>query len=143
MIDADIEFDLSDWMLLWEGDEDIVTAEYSKKVIGESAAKCGLGFTRVHRSVFEKMAALRNPDETETVPPYYLKGRMLRAYFTTGPNFESRWVGEDHSFFLRASMTDATVRFETRTRLRHIGPFAYHYPQQIPEYAVLTDQGAN
>jgi hypothetical protein len=142
-IDSDIEFDISDWELLWEGDEDIVTAVYSKKVIGEPPAQFGLGFTRIHRSVFEKMKELKNPDGTEMVPRFYDKGQIHLGYYTTGPNSDARWVGEDKSFFFRASLTDATYRLETRTRLRHIGYFAYHYPEQIPDYPMLTGDGAN
>jgi hypothetical protein len=142
-IDSDIEFDLSDWEKLWEGDEDIATAEYSKKVIGEPPAQFGLGFTRVHRSVFEKLKALENEDGTELVPRFYHKSEIMTGYYTAGPNTEARWVGEDKSFFFRASLTNATYRIEKRTHLRHIGQFAFHYPQQIPNYENEPDQGAN
>ena len=142
-IDSDIEFTLSDWLILWEGNEDIVTSAYAKKKIGEPPSQLGLGFTRVHRSVFERMRDLRNDDGTETVPVFYHKGKVMRAYYTTGPSPDSRWVGEDNSFYFRAGLIDASYRIETRTRLNHIGPFPYGYPQQIPEYSVMTEQGAN
>lgn len=143
MLDSDIEFDRDDWLKLWEGDEDIVTAEYSKKMIGQPPARLGLGFTRAHRTVFEKIRDHTYSDGTELAPKFYLEGRCISAYFTTGPTMQSRWMGEDHSFFMRASVIDATYRVETRTHLRHIGPFSYHYPQQIPDYAAETGQGAN
>ncbi len=143
MIDSDIGFDLSDWELLWEGDEDIVTAEYSKKIIGERPAQFGLGFTRIHRSVLEKIKDLTNDDGSEKVPRFYHEGEIAVAYHTSGPNPESRWIGEDRALFFWASLTDANYRLETRTRLRHIGRFAYQYPQQIPDYTDLTHEGAN
>lgn len=143
MIDSDIEFDLSDWLTLWQGDEDIVTAEYSKKQIGAPPARMGLGFTRVHRRVFEKIRDYTYPDGTELAPKFYLEGRCISSYFTAGPTRQSRWMGEDHSLFMRAGVIEASYRIETNTRLRHIGPFAYHYPQQIPDFAAATGQGAN
>jgi len=144
MIDSDIEFDLSDFELLWEGDEPIVTAEYSKKVIGQPPASFGLGFTRVHRDVFQKMKDAQTSDGQEAVPRFYYDGAVHCAYFTSGPSPEARWIGEDRSLFMRIAMlTNCTYRLEKRTRLRHIGWFAYHYPDQIPDFAAETGQGAN
>lgn len=142
MLDSDIEFQRSDVELLWEGDEDIVTAEYSKKKLGEAPAQFGLGFTRIHRSVFERIADLQMDDGSEMVPRFYHLGEMFVAYHTSGPNADARWIGEDKSLFAWASRTTATYRLETRTRLQHIGSFAYNYPIQIPEYED-KNQGAN
>jgi len=137
MIDSDIEFNPSDWELLWEGDEDIVTCAYSKKIIGEKPAEYGLGFTRVHRSVFERLRDLRMEDGKEALPRFYLKGDVMCAYFTSGPSHDSRWVGEDKSFFIRASLLNGcTCRVERRTTLRHIGAFPFHYPEQIPRSVI-------
>lgn len=143
LIDSDIGFSKSDWELLWEGPEDVVCAEYSKKVIGEPPAHMGLGFTRVHRSVFERIKELRNEDGSERVPQFYHQGELYTSYCSTGANAEGRWVGEDKTFLFYAALTGATYRIETRTRLRHIGSFAYHYPQQIPDFTDVTGMGAN
>jgi hypothetical protein len=142
-IDSDIGFTRTDWELLWEGDEEIVTAEYSKKVIGEPPAQFGLGFTRVHRSVFERMANFVDENGVELAPVYYNKGQLYHAYYTSGPNADSRWVGEDKSFFARAAVITNNYRLETRTRLRHFGSFPFEYPEQIPGLVINKDEGSN
>jgi hypothetical protein len=144
LVDSDIAFTRQDWELLWEGDEDIVTASYSKKKIGAAPINFGLGFTRVHRSVFQKMNDLQQENgESELIPRFYHDGQVMVAYCTSAPNAESRWVGEDRCFFLNASMVTQKFRNEQRTRLKHIGRFAYHYPDQIPSLESETGQGAN
>jgi hypothetical protein len=144
LIDSDICFSREDWEFLWEGDEDIVTASYSKKVIGQPPVNFGLGFTRVHRSVFQKLNDLQSEDgSSELIPRFYHNGQVMVAYCTSAPSADARWVGEDRQFFLNASMVTAKFRNEQRTKLKHIGRFAYHYPDQIPTLESETGQGAN
>lgn len=134
MLDSDIVFTREDWELLWEGDEDVVTAEYAKKILGQPPAKFGLGFTRVHRSVFEKINALQTPEGTEYAGRFYHKGAMMTNFFPNGPTGESRWLSEDHGFFMLCAMTDVKPRLETRTKLKHVGSIEYCYPDQLPGY---------
>lgn len=145
MVDSDIVFSKEDWLLLWEGDEDIVCAEYSKKIIGEGAARFGLGFTRVHRSVFEKIEALTKEDGSESAQRFYHKGAMMVNYFPNGANSESRWISEDHGFFMLASLCEGVKpRVETRTKLKHVGTLEYHYPDQLPGFKFIeTEEGSN
>lgn len=131
-IDSDIIFTREDWELLFEGDEDIVCAQYSRKILGLPPVSFGLGFTRVHRSVYEKIKDLMREDGTENAQRYYSDGAMRVNYHPTGATGDHRYVREDRGFFLLATMTDAKCREETRTRLRHVGSFEYHYPDQIP-----------
>jgi len=138
MIDADTGFTVDDWKLLWEGDEQIVIAEYARKIIGEAPVKFGLGFTRVHRCVFEKLRALTNDDGKEKLTRFYHKGQVMVDYFPNGAMLSGRWIGEDQGFFMWAAYTDAAVRLETRTKLKHVGRFEFCYPDQVPGYKIMT-----
>lgn len=145
MIDADTLFNDKDWELLWEGDEEIVIAQYARKQLGEPPVRFGLGFTRVHRSVFERIKNLMTPDGRDEVRRFYHKGQQMIDYFSQGAIGEGRWVGEDQGFFMWAAAVDATMREETRTSLRHVGRFEYGYPNQIPGYEIREpdESGAN
>ncbi|MGH7743757.1 MAG: hypothetical protein ACREQ5_02920 [Candidatus Dormibacteria bacterium] len=140
-VDTDIIFMPSDWHLLWEGPEDLVTAEYAKKILGLPPTKFGLGFTRIHRSVFEKIKDLRTEDGDERVLRFFRDGELYVDYFPTGATQDSTWLGEDQGFFRWAALTGVKPRVETRTRLGHVGKFIYGYPDQIPGYKLvdLTD----
>lgn len=138
-IDSDTRFTPDDWNLLWEGDELIVCAEYARKVIGMPPVQFGMGFTRVHRSVYEKIKLLTMDNGEERVHRFYHKGEMMVDYHPNGATAEGRWIGEDQGFFMWAAATDVKPRLETRTRLGHVGPFAYGYPDQIPGYRFVED----
>lgn len=130
-IDADTRFTPRDWQLLWEGDDKlIVCAEYARKFLGMSPVQFGLGFTRVHRSVYEKIKAL-TLDGEDRVRRFYHKGEMMVDYHPNGALGEGRWIGEDQGFFMWAAACEIPTRLETRTRLVHAGSFGYEYPQQI------------
>ncbi len=136
MVDSDIVFTRADWEILWEGNEDLVTAPYARKVIGEKPAEFGLGFTRVHRSVFEKIQKLTQDDGSEYAGRFMHKGELVTNYFPNGPS-GTRWLAEDHGFFTLARMADVTYRLEKRTRLHHVGYFEFGYPEQIAGYKVF------
>lgn len=142
-IDSDTGFSVDDWNLLFEGPEDIVCAEYSRKLLGMPAVQFGLGFTRVHRSVFEKIKDLMHEDGRERVNRFYHRGQMMVDYFPTGAIESGRWIGEDQGFFMWAALTDSSIRMETRTQLKHIGRFEYGYPDQIPGYKIVNDPEAD
>jgi hypothetical protein len=137
-IDADTGFSLDDWKYLWEGDEDIVIAPYAKKILGKPPVEFGMGFCRIHRSVFERLKELRTDDGQDKLPRFYHEGMMQTHYFPAGA-FNSRWTGEDQGFYLWAAHTDAKVRLEKRCRLKHFGRFGYGYPDQVPVTATLDD----
>lgn len=147
MIDSDIVFTIRDWQLLWDGSEDVVCAEYAKKIVGQSPTQFGLGFCRVHRSVFEKIKALKREDGDnvgeEYAQRFYHKGEMMVNYFPNGANPQGRWLGEDHGFFMLAQLTDIKPRLETRTTLAHVGYFEFSYPNQIKGYKMITETELN
>jgi hypothetical protein len=137
MIDSDTAFTADDWKLLWEGNESIVCAEYARKMIGEKPVQFGLGFTRVHRSVFEKIKAMMHEDGSERVNRFYHKGAMMVDYFPNGAIQAGRWIGEDQGFFMWCAMVEASIRMETRTKLKHVGRFEFCYPDQVPGYKIM------
>lgn len=131
-IDADIRFRREDWQLLWEGDEDIVSAEYSYKYLHMPApVQLGLGFTRIHRSVFERIAKLRTDDGQDMARRFYHKGEVMVDYFAQHVSSEGRFRPEDHGFFMWAHCVEASIRMEDRTHLGHVGQFCFEYPDQI------------
>ena len=134
-VDSDIIFSVDDWMKLWEGTEDLVTSPYAKKFLGMEATKYGLGFTRVHRSVFDRIKNLQNDDGSEMAQRFYMIGEMFVNYHPVGVTGDSRYHGEDRGFFLLASLANVAHRLEDRTRLRHVGPFEFGYPDQIADSA--------
>jgi hypothetical protein len=130
MVDSDIIFSDDDWNYLWEGEENIVIGPYARKIPGLPCNKFGLGFTRVHRSVFDKLDKLENIDGTETAQRFYLESQIMVHYFPVGVTGDSRWLDEDRGFFLLCAMAGIFYRIEERCRLGHVGAFIYGYPNQ-------------
>lgn len=137
-IDADIEFTMEDWRYLMEGDEDIVSAEYACKVLGEPPVRSGLGFARIKRSVYERIRSMLTPEGAEQVPRFFHKGAMMVDFHPIGANPMSEYLGEDQAFTRWAKLAGCTWRGETRTRLKHWGAFPFGYPDQIPGMKVVT-----
>jgi hypothetical protein len=131
LIDSDMGFTPDDWRLLWEGEELIVCADYSKKFLGQRPTGTGLGFTRVHRSVFDKLKNLMTEDGKEFLKRFYMEGQMYVDYFPSGVVMDGRWLGEDQGFFMLCSLVTDSIRWEKRTQLKHIGRFAWGYPNCI------------
>jgi hypothetical protein len=130
MVDADIIFSDQDFEYLWTGDDEIVTAPYARKIPGASPANFGLGFTRVHRRVFEMINNLQRDDGSEWANRFYMDGEIYTNFYPNGVTGDSRWLGEDRAFFTLCAMTGIPYRMETRCRLRHVGLFMYGYPNQ-------------
>ncbi len=130
MIDSDIVFTERDWLQLWESEEKIVFAPYAKKIPGARPAEFGLGFCRVHRSVFDAIDNLVNDDGREIVSQFYRDGEIHSHYFPVGVSGDSRWLGEDHAFFTLCAMTGIPYHREGNCSLKHVGPFEYGYPNQ-------------
>ena len=130
MIDSDIIYTEADWNYLWEGDELIVTAPYARKIPGKAPALFGLGFTRVHRSVFAAIDELKKDDGSPFVEQFYMDGEIISHYYPGGVTGDSRWLGEDRGFFTLCAMTQIAYRMENRCQVEHVGSFKYGYPDQ-------------
>ena len=142
-VDSDIIFSVQDWMYLWDGDEELVTCPYAKKVLGLPATKYGLGFTRVHRSVFNKIKNLNDRDGAPVAGEFFMFGEMITSYHPSGIAEGARYHGEDRGFFLLASLANVSHRLENRTRLKHVGPFEFGYPDQIADAGkMITEEAA-
>jgi hypothetical protein len=136
MIDDDIAFQMRDWDLLWEGDEAVVCAQYRKKIwaapfaptrLPYSVVHFGLGFCRVHRSVFEAMQALTTHEGIPWVQQGMYAGDLIWNFSPAGITAAGDYRAEDHGFWQLVHLTKPTLRVETRTRLAHMGTCAYHY----------------
>lgn len=131
MIDSDIIFEKEDLLYLWEGDDlDIVTAPYARKKPGEEPCLMGLGFTRVHRRVFNLLDTLKDDNGDDMAREFFHQGQMHRHYFMNGVSGDSRYISEDRAFFTLCKMVDANFRMEYRCKLGHVGPFIYKFPFQ-------------
>ncbi len=130
MIDSDIIFTEEDFDFLWEGDETIVTAPYARKIAGKEPALFGLGFTRIHRSVFNAIDELQAQDGSEFASRFYMDGEMHVHYYPGGVTGDSRWLGEDRGFFSLCMQANLPYRMENRCKLKHVGSFLYGYPDQ-------------
>lgn len=110
----------------------LVTAEYPYKNESGESIKLGLGFTRIHRSVFERLIALSHEDGTPRVWQAQHQGRLVHDFYPVGAALaiqipEAQWTGEDHGFFTLCRLAGIIPRIEQRTRLTHIGRKGYHY----------------
>jgi hypothetical protein len=130
MIDDDIGFTCQDWDYVWEeqGNELAVCAEYLQKIDGQRiVAKLGLGFARVHRSVFMALQELSTADGTPWVHQAYYAGCLLWDYFPQGATSEGTYRQEDHGFWQLVRLAGVAVRVERRTHLEHSGRSSWRY----------------
>jgi hypothetical protein len=139
MIDSDIQFTEDDWAAVWEGDEKMVIAPYARKQLGEPSNTYGLGFARVHRSVFEKIKELKSETGEPLARQFMHKGMLMTDYFPQGAIGSGGFVGEDQGFLMWCARVEDSIRWETRTRLTHIGRFEYGYPDQIPGWKLQEE----
>lgn len=139
-IDADIDFTMEDWEYLMEerDNELAVCAEYMKKTqdLSPEVANFGLGFARIHRSVYELLdqlvredgeprllryrAGVSNPGEARSIEEFV-------EYHPIGVHPDGSRRNEDHGFWLMVRLADIQIRKETRTRLGHTGSFTWRY----------------
>lgn len=138
-IDDDISFSRQDWAYLMEqqGVEAAVCAEYMKKTpdLAPEVANFGLGFARVHRSVYEQLADLVREDGEPRLMRYRA-GVVLHGERTMEEFIEYHPIGvapdgsrrnEDHGFWLMVRLAGIAIRKETRTRLGHTGSYTWWY----------------
>jgi hypothetical protein len=110
----------------------IVCAEDSYKDDTLTPCRQGLGFVRIHRSVFESLQKLQHEDGTARLWQSMYQGRMVTDFYPSGPIVSmivpgAPWTGEDHGFFLVCRLAGIIPRIETRTKLFHVGSKAYPY----------------
>lgn len=110
----------------------IVCAEYSYKDDALTPCSGGLGFTRIHRSVFEAIRDLKHEDGTPRTWQFQSGGQLCCDFFPCGALFSqivpsAQWTGEDHGFFALAGLAGFRPRIEKRTQLFHVGRKAYPY----------------
>jgi hypothetical protein len=133
--DNDIVASAQDFAYVMEGDEQVVIAPYARKEMGREPVGFGMGFCRIHRSVFDALNDWKSEDGEEVLGRYYqteLAAPIATHFFYTGASPEARWYGEDTGFWHFCARNGITQRLERRTRLGHIGLHKYGYPDQVP-----------
>lgn len=114
-----------------DGDDEIVCAEYSKKNDSGDVVRFGLGFTRIHRSVFSKLDEVKDSESGAPLLDYFLfKGKMVTDYFLSGV-MAHQYFTEDMGFFQVVRMAGITPRIEQRTHLLHTGKKQYPYSVKV------------
>lgn len=103
-----------------------VAAEYSRKSEGAPPARLGLGFARIHRSVFAALDALNLESGEARIDSFQYQGQMIADYFLSGCS-EHRWLGEDTGFFSLCRLAGIHPRVEQRCKLQHVGTKVYPY----------------
>jgi hypothetical protein len=132
-LDSDIVFSPQDFAYMLEGPEQIVIAPYARKIMGREPVGFGMGFCRVHRSVYDALNDMTDAEGGEALGRYYVEGKGVATHFHyTGASTDARWFGEDTGFWHFAALNGATVRYETRTNLGHIGSYVFGCPDQVP-----------
>lgn len=124
-IDADIGFTPQDWLYLVDNNDPLVVAPYSKKNQEGVEVTTGFGFVKVHRKVFEAIAALLTDEGAERVPRFFHSGEMHIDYFSCGASGNGDWIGEDAGFLAWAAMAGFMYRNERRCDLTHFGRYGY------------------
>ena len=71
--------------MMRRGPERIVIAPYARKVLGMAPTGFGMGFCRIHRSVFQMLDGLVDENGEEQLGRYYIEGQGVAThYFFTG-----------------------------------------------------------
>lgn len=152
-IDSDISFNLTDWSYLMEQEEGelAVCAEYMKKTqdLSPQVANFGLGFARVHRSVYEQLGELVSDSGAPRLLRYRAGVEMndertveeFVEYHPVGVAPDGSRRNEDHGFWLMVRLAGIQIRKETRTHLGHTGDFTWWYDKAKLD-ALRTKRGA-
>ena len=119
----------------------IVNAEYAKKKPTYEACRFGLGFTRIHRSVFERLDALSHEHGAPIIEQYMDRGRLTSHYFIQGVIDAGNWRSEDTGFFLLCRMAGIVPRIEMSTQLYHYGRGCWTYkgPNAAPVEQIYSE----
>ena len=130
MLDDDIGFGVEDWDFLFEthDGEKCVCAEYLQKLDGQRVpARFGLGFSRVHRSVFDTLTRLTDDSGVPWVRQGIYAGRLMWDFFPQGTNSAGEYRQEDHGVWTLVKLAGIGVRIETRAHLLHSGRSTWRY----------------
>lgn len=127
MIDSDIGFTGREFQQLMEPDHYAVNGVYAFKDESGQPIHQGLGFTRIHRSVFEILRAT-------LVMPFTHKGEKLFDFFVSGVFPNGRFMTEDSGFWILCSEIGIRPKIDTRIDLMHIGRKEYG----VDEFARVT-----
>jgi hypothetical protein len=121
-IDSDIGFTPQDWIYLMSNPAPVVVAPYAKKTMYEHMpVRTGFGFAKVHRKVFEAIAALKDPDGNSYAREFVIRGKQMRDYFPAGVAGDGSWVGEDSGFLSLAAMAGFSYVEEWLCDVTHYG----------------------
>jgi glycosyltransferase involved in cell wall biosynthesis len=105
----------------------ISCAEYSKKFDGAPPARLGLGFCKIHRSVFSALDALDSDNKGEALLDSFMQnGDLVTDYFISGCR-NHNFLTEDVGFFTLCRMAGIYPRIEQRCNLIHVGKKQYPY----------------
>lgn len=141
-IDDDITFSMQDWAYLMEEQDDelAVCAEYLTKTqdLRLQVANFGLGFARIHRSVFEQLDLLAREDgeprllryRARLAAPHENVIEEFTEYHPIGIHPDGSRRNEDHGFWLMVQLAGIKIRIEKRTKLGHTGPFTWWYDRE-------------
>lgn len=152
-IDSDITFSRHDWRCLMEdqGGELAVCAEYLKKTqdLSLQVANFGLGFARVHRSVYEQLDGMMNEDGSLRLQRYRagvnINGQNsveeFVEYHPVGVLPDGSRRNEDHGFWLLVRLAEIEIRKERRTHLGHTGAFTWWYDSEKLDESVRRRSG--
>jgi hypothetical protein len=138
--DSDIVATVQDFTYVMEGEEQIVIAPYARKEMGREPVGFGMGFCRIHRSVFETLNEWTQDGE-EVLGRFYqseLPQPIATHFFYSGTSPEARWYGEDTGFWHFCARNGFTQRLERRTELGHVGRHKFGYPNQLSAGIVPT-----
>lgn len=139
-LDSDIVFTAEDFAYMLEGEESVVIAPYARKQWGMAPTAFGMGFCRIGRDVFDNLNDWVTEEGEEQLRRYYVTefggSSICTDFFTNGATSDARWFGEDTGFWHWCALRGLSVRYEKRTRLNHVGPCLYGYPDQFPPDAM-------
>jgi hypothetical protein len=132
-LDAELEeaatlLSLGEKPKLWETPA-LVSCEYARKIDNAPPARLGLGFARIHRSVFASLDALTLETGEARIDSFMYQGQHVSDYFLSGC-VEHRYMTEDTGFFSLCRLAGIHPRVEQRTNLVHVGKRVFpYYPQ--------------
>ena len=146
-LDADIGFQPEDVLKLLSHQKEIVSGAYPMKTLPLkwnfslsqptkrqknliAIDKIGIGFTIIHRSVFEKIKSFYGeelkytPDFNSNVPPTTKELNNSYHYFCE-MKFNDRFLPEDLSFFARAKECGVQAWMDSSINLKHVGSYIF------------------
>lgn len=141
-IDSDIGFTRQDWAYMMEeqNGELAVCAEYLKKTqdLSVEVAQFGLGFARIHRSVFDSLEMLTRENGEPRLLRYRnripvgdeLRVEEITEFHPVGVGLDGRRCHEDHCFWMMVMLAQIKIRIETRTKLGHTGDYTWWYDKE-------------